>query len=382
MPTVAEIARRFGGAYLQKFQAAMPVEQRKVLGLIARCRNDLGTVVYHCQTCQRQHAMPRSCGNRHCPTCQQDKTKTWLQKQMSRLLPCPYFLLTFTVPASLRAFVRSHPRECLEALFAASSETIRTLAADPKFVGSRNCGFTGVLHTWGRDVGQHPHVHYLVPGGAVSDDGTRWLPSRVDFFIPVKAASVIYRAKFRDAMRDAGLLDQIPASVWREAWVVHSQAVGDGRQSLKYLARYVYRVAISDERIVSIKDGPDGQGEVTFSYRKTGSNRERRMTVTAEEFLRRFLQHVLPKGFRKVRHYGFLAARRRAQFELVRWLVTLAMGLPFILYSTADTDLPDVTTQSSARCPHCGGELRFARYLANSLASKFHELSANIPDTS
>ena len=204
MPTVAEIARRFGGAYLQKFQAAMPVEQRKVLGLIARCRNDLGTVVYHCQTCQRQHALPRSCGNRHCPTCQQDKTKTWLQKQMSRLLPCPYFLLTFTVPASLRACVRSHPRECLEALFAASSETIRTLAADPKFVGRAsekgagsicaqhpkgrsgklnptpfrvpfrvNCGFTGVLHTWGRDVGHHPHVHYLVPGGAVSDDGTR-----------------------------------------------------------------------------------------------------------------------------------------------------------------------------------------------------------------
>lgn len=382
MPTVAEIARRFGGAYLQKFQATMPVEQRQVLGLIARCRNDLGTVVYHCQCCQSSHATLRSCGNRNCPTCQQDKTKSWLQKQMARLLPCPYFLLTFTVPASLRAFVRSHPRECLEALFAASSETIRTLAADPKFVGSRNCGFTGVLHTWGRDVGHRPHVHYLVPGGAVSDDGTRWLASRVDFFIPVKAASVIYRAKFRDAMRDAGLLDQIPASVWREAWVVDSQAVGDGRQSLKYLARYVYRVAITDKRIVSVTDGPDGHGEVTFSYRKTGSNRERRMTVTAEEFLRRFLQHVLPKGFRKVRHYGFLAARRRSTFELVRWLVSLAMSIPFILYSTADTDLPDPTTQSSARCPHCGGELRFGRYFPNSLPRSFQELLASVPDTS
>lgn len=382
MPTVAEIARRFGGTYLQKFQAAMPIEQRKVLGLIARCRNDLGTVVYHCQTCQRPHARPRSCGNRHCPTCQQDKTKNWLQTQMSRLLPCPYFLLTFTVPASLRAFVRSHPRECYEALFAASSETIRTLAADPKFVGSRNCGFTGVLHTWGRDVGHHPHVHYLVPGGAVSDDGNRWLPSRADFLIPVRAASVIYRAKFRDAMRDAGLLAQIPASVWREAWVVDSQAVGDGRQSLKYLARYVYRVAITDRRIVSIADGPDGLGQVTFSYRKTGSRRDRRMTVTAEEFLRRFLQHVLPKGFRKVRHYGYLAARRRANFELVRWLVTLAMGVPFILYSTADTDLPDPTTQSSARCPDCGGELRFARYFPNSLGHTFHELLSNVHDTS
>ena len=144
----------------------------------------------------------------------------------------------------------------------------------------------------------------------------------------------------------------------------------------------MYRVAITDQRIVSVTDGPDGLGQVTFSYRKTGSRRDRKMTVTAEEFLRRFLQHVLPKGFRKVRHYGFLAARRRSAFELVRWLVSLAMNWPFILYSTADTDLPDATTQSSARCPDCGGELRFARYLPNSLASKFHELSTTVHDTS
>jgi DNA-directed RNA polymerase subunit RPC12/RpoP len=360
MPTVAEIARRFGGEYVKKFGAAMPAEHRRVLDLIARCRTgDLGTTVYHCQTCHREHHIPRSCGNRHCPACQQEKTKAWLQDQLSRLLPCSYFLLTFTVPESVREFVRSHPKECYEALFAASSETIRTLAADPKYVGSRDCGFTGVLHTWGRTMSYHPHVHYIVPGGAVSADGTTWLPSRPNFFIPVKAASAIYRAKFRDAMDAAGLLNQIPASVWQEAWVVDSQAVGDGRRALKYLARYVYRVAISDHRIMSVDDGPTGQGEVTFSYRKSGSRRYRRMPVPAEEFLRRFLQHVLPSGFQKVRHYGFLSSRRRATFELVRWLVTIALGLPFILFSTLDADLPDPTTKSSARCPDCGGELVF-----------------------
>jgi hypothetical protein len=252
--------------------------------MIARCRTgELGTVVYRCQQCQRTHCIGRSCGNRHCPTCQQHKTKAWLETQTARLLPCPYFLLTFTLPASLRSFVRSHQRACYAALFRASSETIRQLAADPKYVGSRQCGFFGVLHTWGRTLEYHPHVHYVVPGGAVSEDGAQWLPSRADFFLPVKAASLIYRAKFRDQMRQAGLLDQIPASVWREAWVVHSQAVGDGRRSLQYLAPYVFRVAISDRRIVSIEEGPENAGQVTFTYRKSGSNRWRTMTVTAEE---------------------------------------------------------------------------------------------------
>ena len=288
---------------------------------------------------------------------------------MAHLLPCPYFLLTFTVPGNLREFVRSHPRECYEALFQSSSETIRKLAADPKYVGSKKLGFFGVLHTWGRTEDYHPHIHYVVPGGGVSDDGTQWLPSRANFFIPVKAASMIYRAKFRDAMDAAGLLSEIPASVWSEAWVVHSQAVGDGRQALKYLAPYVYRVAISDRRIVSIEDGPDGLGRVTFRYRKSGSRRWRNLPVTAEEFLRRFLQHVLPKGFHKVRHYGFLAPRNRARFGLVLWLVTLFAGLPFILYSTADADLPD-PTRSKSRCPECGGPLKLVFVTFNSFVGR------------
>ena len=361
MPTVADVVRRYGAAYLAKFGKRVPVEHRKVLSMIARCRTGkLGWVIYRCQHCHREHSVGRSCGNRHCPSCQQHKTKSWLLSQTARLLPTHYFLLTFTIPASLRSLVRSHQRACYAAMFAASSAVIRKLAADPKYVGSSDCGFFGVLHTWGRDLNYHPHVHYVVPGGAVSEDGRRWLCSAANFFIPVKAASIIYREKFREEMRKAGLLTQIDPKVWSEAWVVHSKAVGDGKRALKYLAPYVFRVAISDRRIIRIEEGADGQGQVTFGYRKTGSRRWRRMSVTAEEFLRRFLQHVLPRGFQKVRHYGFAAAIRRKQYDRIHWLVSLAMGMIYLLHA-AHPQMPSRGVEF--RCTECGGPVVFFEYL-------------------
>jgi putative transposase/transposase-like zinc-binding protein len=365
MATVAEIVRRYGGAYLEKFGKRVPIEHQKVLGMIARCRTgELGTVVYRCEHCRRTHSMGRSCGNRHCPTCQQHHTKAWLEDQTSRLLPCPYFLLTFTLPASLRLFVRSHQQACYGAMFRASSATIRTLAADPKYIGSSNGGFFGVLHTWGRTLEYHPHIHYVVPGGGVSDDGTKWLSSRADFLIPVKAASAVYREKFREEMRREGLLAQIPMTVWQEAWVVDSQAVGDGRQALKYLAPYVFRVAISDRRITAIAPGPDGLGQVAFTYRKSGSQRWREMTVTAEEFLRRFLCHVLPCGFQKVRHYGFAAATKRKSYEEIRWLVTLVAGMLFLLSSA---DLKPARQPCRPRCAECGSMMNIIAVLRTPL---------------
>jgi hypothetical protein len=247
MPSVADALRRHGPDYLERFGATMPAEHKKVLRAIMACRTgQLGTVLYECTSCGRTHAMGRSCGNRHCPTCQQDKTKAWLETQTGRLLPCPYFLLTFTVPAALRAWIRSHQRIAYAALFEASSEAIKTLAANPKHVGAATCGFFGVLHTWGRSLDYHPHVHYVVPGGGLGADGSQWLPSHPHFFVPVRALSTVFRAKFRDALARAGVLAQVDAAVWRQDWVVHSQAVGDGRASLQYLAPYVFRVAISD----------------------------------------------------------------------------------------------------------------------------------------
>lgn len=350
MPTVADVLRRYGGEYLQRFGAAMPAEHKKVLRAMQACRTgELGTVFYACAACGNTHAMGRSCGNRHCPTCQQDKTKTWLKKQTARLLPCPYFLITFTLPAELRSFVRANQRVCYAAMFEASSAALKVLAADEKFVGSGNPGFFGVLHTWGRALDYHPHIHYAVPGGGVSDDGSRWQASRADFFVPVKALSILYRAKFKAIMQREGLLEAIDPAVWRKAFVTDSRAVGDGRKSLQYLAPYVFRVAISDRRIVSCENG-----RVTFLYKPSGTKAWKRMTLDALEFIRRFLQHVLPAGFQKVRHYGFLSPQSRIGIEAVRWLVTLYYGLVFVLLCRVEEAAPP---RPRIRCPQCGGAL-------------------------
>src|SRR5271169_1446558 len=269
MPTVADVMRRYGEQYLERFGATMPGEHKKVLHAIAACRTGkLGTVIYACQSCGTTHAIGRSCGNRHCPTCQHDKTEEWLETQTGRLLPCPYFLVTFTLPPELRAVARSHQRIIYSALFEASSEALRKLAADPKFLGTDRLGFWGVLHTWGRTLEYHPHVHYVVPGGGIDADSSRWLPSRADFFVPVKALSPIFRAKFRDALAREGLLNQVDPAVWDRDWVVDARAAGDGQAALRYLASYVFRVAIGDHRIVWCDDGM-----VTFTYRRVGSNR-------------------------------------------------------------------------------------------------------------
>lgn len=349
MPTVADVVRRYGPEYLERFGPSIPPEHRKVLDALAACRTgELGTVVFACSTCGHHHKIGRSCGNRHCPTCQQNKARAWLDRQKARLLPCPHFLLTFTVPAQLRPFLRSHQRLGYGALFHASSEAIKLLAADPKYLGTPRAGFFGQLHTWGRTLAYHPHLHYVVPGGGPSEDGSQWLPSRANFFVPVKALSKIFRAKFRDAVEQAGLLEQIHPAVWHTDWVVHSQAVGDGRTALTYLAPYVFRVAISDYRIRSLDNG-----QVTFSYRKSGSRRWRTMTLQAHEFLRRFLQHVLPRGFQKIRYYGFASPNAKHSVEAIRWLVSLHAATPFVLQ--AEPSQP--TTPSPLLCPQCGGRL-------------------------
>jgi Putative transposase/Transposase zinc-binding domain len=350
MPSVADVLRRYGPEYLERFGATMPAEHKKVLKTVMACRTgQLGMVFYECTSCGRTHAMGRSCGNRHCPSCQQDKTKAWLETQTDRLLPCPYFLLTFTVPAALRAWIRSNQRIAYAALFEASSDAIKTLAANPKYVGSAAPGFFGVLHTWGRTLEYHPHVHYVVPGGGLSAAGTEWLPSHAHFFVPVRALSILFRAKFRDALDRAGVLAQVDSAMWRQDWVVHSQAVGDGRASLKYLAPYVFRVAISDRRI----DSYDNE-KVTYSYRKSGSNRWRKMTVDGSEFVRRFLQHALPTGFQKVRHYGFLSANSRVSLDLVRWLIALCHGRLFVMRGHVPQESP---VRTRIRCGFCDGQM-------------------------
>jgi hypothetical protein len=350
-------------SYLQRFGTAVPGPHRHVLDTIAACRTgELGTVVFACSDCGKRHHSGRSCGNRHCSTCQQDKGRAWLERHHAALLACPYFFLTFTVPAELRRFMRRHPRLTYDALFRASSEALRLLMAEPRYAGTPMPGFLGVLHTWGRTLEYHPHIHYVVAGGGPSADGERWLPARADFLVPERALSSITRAKFRDAMHNAGVLGDIDAVVWRKDWVVDCKAVGDGRAALKYLAPYVFRVAITDGRIRSCDDD-----HVTFTWRKNGSRRSRAMTLSDHEFLRRLLQHVLPRGFQKVRHYGFLCPNASISLEKARWIAALHAHEHFVLTCNRT---PASSPRPLVRCNDCGGSVRpvaFIRFSGRAL---------------
>jgi hypothetical protein len=259
------------------------------------------------------------------------------------------------LPGDLRELARSHQKLVYDLLFRTSAEAMQHLAHDPRFVGGQ-LGMVGVLHTWGRNLSYHPHVHYLVPGGGVAADGETWLPARKNLLFPVKALSKIFRAKFRDALRQTAYFADVPAEVWQQEWVVHGQPVGNGVSVLKYLAPYIFRVAISNNRILKLADG-----KVTFRYRTSDTGKLRLCTLPAEEFIRRFLQHVLPKGFVKVRYYGFLSSGCRQRLAALRHqLGDLPADLPPALEG-ADTDsqtASDSTKDSPSNpvllCPSCG----------------------------
>jgi hypothetical protein len=343
MTTLREIFTAFAPEYLERYPH-LPLAHRKVISAIQQCQSGhYGHSLYQCQSCGEQHRVQHSCGNRHCPQCQQQKTQQWLQHHLDKQLPGPHFLMTFTVPETLRPFIRSHQRLAYQAMFTASSRALKRLATDERFIGTALPGFTGVLHTWGRQLQYHPHTHYIVPGGGLSADRTTWLPSRTNFFVPVKALSPIYRALFKDEMRQAGLLEHIDPYVWTIPWNVHSQANHHGHSAFTYLAPYVFRVAISNRRIVGLTDRT-----VTFTYRKVGSARLRTTHLDAIEFLRRFLQHVLPDGFMKVRHFGLLHTSCAVPLATIRLMI--GQGHP----SEDKPPQHEPPQPSVVRCPTCG----------------------------
>jgi hypothetical protein len=255
MSTLADIVHKYGTAYLDKYGKRMLPSHRRVLRDIAQCRTiALGGHVYYCETCQKTHYQYHSCQNRHCPQCQHDHGQRWLVKQQGLLLPVPYFMVTFTLPEELRYLVRRNQKTGYNILFRASAAALQNLAWDPRYVGGQ-IGMVGVLHTWGRNLSYHPHVHYLVPAGGLTANRESWIKTRHDFLVPVKALSVIFRAKFRDALRKTDLFEQVPDETWHRDWVVHCKAVGSGLPALKYLAPYIFRVAISNNRITKVADG-------------------------------------------------------------------------------------------------------------------------------
>ncbi len=311
---------------------------------IEQCRTAaLGGQVFSCPDCEAVQYRYHSCRNRHCPQCQHNVAEAWLAQQQQLLLPVPYFLMTFTLPEGLRALARSHQKCVYNLLFRASAAATQQLAQDPRFVGGQ-MGMVGVLHTWTRTLHYHPHVHFLVPGGGLAADQQTWLPSRAEFLVHVKPLSILFRAKFQEALRQTDLFAQVPSVVWQQDWVVHCKAVGDGRAALKYLAPYIFRIAISNHRILSAEDG-----QVTFRYPDRQSGETRRCTLPAEAFIRRFLQHVLPKGFVKVRYYGFFSSGNRTRLRRIRQLLGTQNTPP---------PAPDNAPADARRCPDCGGPLR------------------------
>jgi Putative transposase/Transposase zinc-binding domain len=347
MTTITDIVGAFTSEYLARYPN-LPLSPQKTLSAIVHCRSGhYGYSLYQCHSCDKQHRVNHSCGNRHCPQCQHHKTQLWLHKQLQKQLPGPHFLITFTVPETLRPFIRSHQHIASQALFTASSTALKRLAKDERFIGTHLPGCTGILHTWGRQLQYHPPIHSIVPGGGLSKDRAEWRPSRAHFFVPVKALSPIYRAVFTQEIAKAGLLKRIAPQVWAIPWNVHSQANPNGHTSFKYLAPYVFKVAISNRRIVSLTDRT-----VSFTYRKPGSSRQRTTTLDAIECIRRFLQHVLPDGFMKVRHCGFMNTRWAIPTDTMRRMILKRHDFAF--------KPPDVEAPSPfvASCPTCGEPMR------------------------
>lgn len=351
MPTVASCLRQHAPAVLQAFGERLPLPWRVVLDAVTRCRTGaLGHMLIKCETCQAKHLIGRSCGNRHCPNCQKHKTQSWLAKQSERLLPVHHFLVTFTVPEELRSLLRAHRREGYTAIFDCGSATIRDVAGAMRSLAGCQLGFFGVLHTWGRDpMVFHPHVHFVVPGGGVNESEGCWQATAENFFIHHAAACRVYKEKFKARLAELDLLDQVDPKAWRKKWNVDIKPVGNGQAVLKYLAPYVYRVAISDSRIVSCTD----QG-VTYRYTPSGTRSSKQRTVSGLEFALGFLQHVLPRGFQKVRYYGWMSPNSRIRTEEVRWLVWLFLGWTFTLAMLARKEEPSSPLN---RCADCGGPL-------------------------
>ena len=345
MLEVADIVRLHGDEYRAKFGSQLTSVQKKALRDIQNCRTPvLGGHVYQCDHCDEKRYSYHSCRNRSCPKCHRDQTERWVAQQRQRLLSCSYYLITFTLPAPLRPLARSHPKIVYGLLMKAAAAALQKLAADPRFLGAR-LGALTVLHTWTRAMLFHPHVHMLVTAGGLSFDDRRWVqPKNPKFLVPVKALSVIFAAKMCAALQKARLLDPIVSDTSKKAWVVHCKHAGSGHKVLDYLARYVFRIALTNNRLEAIRDG-----QVTFRYRDNRDQQIRHATVSAIEFLHRFLQHVLPRGCAKVRYYGIFSPHCHNRFNWARALNSTAALPPTDLDPTNSPSCTD----TRPRCPHC-----------------------------
>ncbi|MGA8146807.1 MAG: IS91 family transposase [Gallionellaceae bacterium] len=369
---VADIFRQAGSVYRQQHADSLCRGQRRVMSAIERCRTAaLGGHVEQCDRCGHQRIAYNSCRNRHCPKCQSLVRAQWLEDRRADLIPVDYFHVVFTLPEEIAAIAYQNKAAVYDILFHATAETLRTIAATPKHLGAE-VGFIAILHTWGQQLQHHPHLHCVVPGGGLSSDGERWVSCRPGFFLPVRVLSRLFRrlflAQLQDAF-DAGRLHffnalevlgnpaafaRYLAPVQNVEWNVYAKPpFGGPRQVLEYLGRYTHRVAISNNRLTGFADG-----KVSFRWKDyRHESRKKVMCLDAGEFIRRFLLHVLPTGFQRIRHYGFLANRYRVA-KLARCRELLAQPAPVAKLPDAPLDYRDryqqLTGKSLRDCPKCG----------------------------
>ncbi len=333
--------RRFAADYVSTHGASMLPSHRRAIEDILDCRTAaLGGQVWRCDSCSTGMFSYHSCGNRSCPRCHTAQTREWLEHRQAEMLPVPYFHITVTVPAELREVLRANQRDGYGVLMQASAAAIIELARDPRYVGG-TVGVLAVLHTWTQQLTLHPHVHCLVSGGGISEDATTWHPARRKFLMPIKALAKLVRGKFRALLQRKCPDLVIPEAVWQRPWILHVTAWGNGEQAvLDYLARYVFRIALTNARIVGLDDETV---TIQFKHRKTGQARTCRLS--GEEFMRRFLQHVLPRGFHKVRYFGLWHPAQRHNAARVRQM--LQLEAPAKLDPPQD---PIVPPTCAARC--------------------------------
>jgi len=368
---VADIFRQVGPAYRQDHADSLSSGQRRVMRDIERCRTaELGGHVEQCDACGHQRISFNSCRSRHCPKCQSLTRAQWLEDRQAELLPVEYFHVVFTVPQQIAAIAYQNKAVLYDILFRATAETLRTIAADPKHLGAE-IGFIAILHTWGQNLMHHPHLHCVVPGGGISPDGEHWVACRPGFFLPVRVLSRLFRRLFLEQLQQAFVNGELQffnslealhkpaafarylAPVEHAEWVVYAKAPFGGPQHvLEYLGRYTHRVAISNNRLLDFTDGT-----VTFQWKDyRHESRNKVMRLDAQEFVRRFLLHVLPSGFQRIRHYGLLAnCHREAKLEQSRQLLAAPAAVAELPAEPLDyRDRYERLTGVSLRdCPHC-----------------------------
>ena len=370
---VGDVFRRYGETYRQQHAGSLSRDQLRVMTAIERCRTAaLGGHVEQCDQCHFQRIAYNSCRDRHCPKCQSLARAQWIEDRQAELLDTQYFHVVFTVPEEIAAIAYQNKEVVYDILFRATSETLRTIAADPKHLGAE-IGFFAVLHSWGQNLMFHPHLHCVVPGGGLSPDGQRWIACRRSFFLPVRVLSRRFRRLFVESLEKAFEEGQLKffaslqelddrkaflrylAPLRKKKWVVYAKKPFAGpQQVLDYLGRYTHRVAISNNRILNIEDG-----QVTFRYKdyRHGSQ-QKTMTLSADEFIRRFLLHVLPEGFHRIRYYGFLGNRyRKEKLEQCRRLLGMVPREPDSPTEVPQLDYRDryqaLTGSSLWECPAC-----------------------------